>query len=48
MLEMGHKSEIQCRKGHFNLLTGSLFFFLDISQHLVAAELLNVNQTIIS
>lgn len=42
MLEMGQKSEIQCGKGRFNLLTGSLFFFPDISQHLVAAELLNI------
>lgn len=39
---MGKKSEIECGKGHFSLLSGSLFFLADISQHLVAAELLSV------
>lgn len=34
MLEMGQKSEIQCGKGHFNLLTGS---FLP-SRHLAASR----------
>lgn len=38
---MGKKSEIECGKGHFSLLSGSLFFLVDL-QHLGAAELLNV------
>lgn len=39
---MGQKSGIQCGKRHFNSLAGSLTFLLDVLQHLVAAELLNI------
>lgn len=38
MLEIGQKYRV----GKDTLLTGSLFLFLGVLQHLVAAELLNV------